>query len=853
MILGAIGGSMILLGNASAAPATGNAIAATHLSWNGYNGNETIYMTKGVQNESYYLPEKNSTVYQSGDSNQANVSNQVALDFGAKLYAPSGLKPTYEYYSQPQGDLIVDYGVTIATATNQSSWYDKITQGSSVTTTTEELVSSYVNATGFSGVNSGVDGDTVGSDYAAALNDTLTALSGLNNTLGLSLLMGAISAIPYLGYFTIPVALSLTQFVNETNSPSASFDGLHTAQTVGFYVKQYTGYYDKWLNNSGYQNDYNYAWGKNLMSFSVGSYIKINQTDFGGSGVLVVNATNMLGNYGGGGVSTPYLGASKSLQIPIVPSNTITGKVENNNVPASNQEIVLTQTNLNNMVTQFYEKTDANGNYRFFAEPGRTYEIQVVTPSGLSAGNTVNIANDEGNSTLNLNLNIPGTAIFSETGLPTGTSWYVATSDGQNVSSTSSSISISLPYGTYSYTIGRATGYYPSPESGSIDVNQIGTQLNVSFSPVGIVTFTESGLASGTSWSVTLSNVGTGCSTSNSIVFQNVYYGSYTFTYNSVPGYTLVNSQGSFSLNSASISESDTYYQSGTITFTEGGLPSGVQWSVNLNGQTITTYAGSSIQFTNLLYADYEFSVSSNSIWYQASPQTGYVDLTSSSASQGISFSKLQGYPITFKESGLPSGTSWSVKLNGATQSSGTSSITFSEPSGTYSYSIPDTYTSSYTYSPYPSSGSASSDQTVSVTFTPTSCVYALTPILMANGSYEFAENVHNGDRIMTYNLTTGQLQDSTVQLAYETDQVAMFTINGYLKIAPDQKVLTEHGYEEAQYITLNDTMYNIYTHNWEMIHSISVSMGTFAMYDFYIGVNHNYIAWSNVMEDKFP
>ena len=52
------------------------------------------------------------------------------MDFGVNLYAPSGLKPTYEYYSHPKGDLIVDYGVTIATATNQSSLYNKITQAS---------------------------------------------------------------------------------------------------------------------------------------------------------------------------------------------------------------------------------------------------------------------------------------------------------------------------------------------------------------------------------------------------------------------------------------------------------------------------------------------------------------------------------------------------------------------------------------------------------------------------------------------------------------------------------------------------------------------------------------------------
>ncbi|MGC9193669.1 MAG: hypothetical protein ACP5FQ_07240, partial [Thermoplasmata archaeon] len=43
---------------------------------------------------------------------------------------------------------------------------------------------------------------------------------------------------------------------------------------------------------------------------------------------------------------------------------------------------------------------------------------------------------------------------------------------------------------------------------------------------------------------------------------------------------------------------------------------------------------------------------------------------------------------VTFFESGLTSGTSWSVTLNGTTLSSTNSTITFHEPNGTYSYTI---------------------------------------------------------------------------------------------------------------------------------------------------------------------
>lgn len=46
-------------------------------------------------------------------------------------------------------------------------------------------------------------------------------------------------------------------------------------------------------------------------------------------------------------------------------------------------------------------------------------------------------------------------------------------------------------------------------------------------------------------------------------------------------------------------------------------------------------------------------------------------------------------YNITFKESGLPASTTWSVTLNGTTESSNTSTITFLRGNGTYSFTVP--------------------------------------------------------------------------------------------------------------------------------------------------------------------
>ena len=46
-------------------------------------------------------------------------------------------------------------------------------------------------------------------------------------------------------------------------------------------------------------------------------------------------------------------------------------------------------------------------------------------------------------------------------------------------------------------------------------------------------------------------------------------------------------------------------------------------------------------------------------------------------------------FPVTFTETGLPAGLTWNVTLNGVTESGlAGSAITFSEPNGTYAYTL---------------------------------------------------------------------------------------------------------------------------------------------------------------------
>jgi hypothetical protein len=83
-------------------------------------------------------------------------------------------------------------------------------------------------------------------------------------------------------------------------------------------------------------------------------------------------------------------------------------------------------------------------------------------------------------------------------------------------------------------------------------------------------------------------------------------------------------------------------------------------------------------------------------------------------------------HSVTFSENGLPSGSTWSATLNGATHASSTPSIAFNEPNGEYAYSIP----AIAGYSASTRGGSVTVDGAnveESVTFTPLVIRYAVT------------------------------------------------------------------------------------------------------------------------------
>ncbi|MCI4323794.1 MAG: YncE family protein [Thermoplasmata archaeon] len=196
---------------------------------------------------------------------------------------------------------------------------------------------------------------------------------------------------------------------------------------------------------------------------------------------------------------------------------------------------------------------------------------------------------------------------FSETGLPTGTSWYVNITHVSSQSSSTSSISTSLPNGSYLFAIASSnSSYVPSPASGSILVNGAVVSTSVSFSiPLSSqlysVRVNETGLPNGSLWYFNVSAQPSQDSTT-SFATINETNGTYLYTLaaaNSLFGSSIANS--TFTVAGLNLSISVTFaiglYP---VTFTESGLASGSLWSARVSDSQ-TGFAESQGSTTNTI------------------------------------------------------------------------------------------------------------------------------------------------------------------------------------------------------------------------------------------------------------
>ncbi len=432
--------------------------------------------------------------------------------------------------------------------------------------------------------------------------------------------------------------------------------------------------------------------------------------------------------------------------------------------------VIFSETGLNGYWTITINKFFYNSNYNkaYFAEFNGSYYYSIntsnkeYTPNLFSGNFTIN--GSDVNITTIFSL-VTYLLIFKEIGLPAGISWYVNLSNGQSFSSVSNKVSFREPNGTYTYTTATTDKEY-SASGGSLIVNGINVNILVQFILFTYsITFIETGIPSGTLWSVTLDGV-VHNSTTNMIIYTEPN-GSYTYTITSpiygsagiryittdISGAVTVNGANvnqnipyttqyyltieSSPVNGGSISPSSGWYNAGSsvtidavaksnyefvswtgtgtgsfsgtstqatvtmngpiteqanfnelfqVTFTENSLPPGTTWYVNLsNGQAYSSTTNT-ISF-NEPNGTYSYTIATGNKDYSPTQYSGSFTVNGAPVSESITFN-LVTYKITFTESGLSSGTTWYVTLNGTTKSSSNNTIIFNEPNGSYAYTI---------------------------------------------------------------------------------------------------------------------------------------------------------------------
>ncbi len=134
---------------------------------------------------------------------------------------------------------------------------------------------------------------------------------------------------------------------------------------------------------------------------------------------------------------------------------------------------------------------------------------------------------------------------FSETGLASGNAWSVSV-NGMTLSGTTSTLSTWAFAGKYNYAAAAGTGFSGTVDYGMVSVTNAPVTVSVSLSSITL-TFEETGLASGTTWTVNVN--GHNYSSNTSTISVSVVAGSNTFTVAKVSGYQSSVSNGTLNVN----------------------------------------------------------------------------------------------------------------------------------------------------------------------------------------------------------------------------------------------------------------------------------------------------------------
>ncbi len=214
---------------------------------------------------------------------------------------------------------------------------------------------------------------------------------------------------------------------------------------------------------------------------------------------------------------------------------------------------------------------------------------------------------------------------FTETGLPSGADWTVELGDS-TYSSHTSAIVVSLPNGTYPYSVANGFG---GATTGSALV--VGSPVTV---PTAFykVSFKEKGLLTGTSWNVTTDGVQR-VSTGTVDVF---YLTNGSYFYAAGAGPTVHTIDGSYAVSGAADTISLKFKNvTFAVEFKEKGLPGGTAWQVTFDGVTLSS-TSTTITF-EVVNGTYSYSIGATG--YTPTPASGSITVQGAKITTTVRFS----------------------------------------------------------------------------------------------------------------------------------------------------------------------------------------------------------------------
>jgi hypothetical protein len=282
---------------------------------------------------------------------------------------------------------------------------------------------------------------------------------------------------------------------------------------------------------------------------------------------------------------------------------------------------------------------------------------------------------------------------FSETGLLGGTPWSV-TVRGFEQSSSNATDPFYEVSGNWSVQIANVSGYQLiTPGQGAWWQNTLTVTDSPMIAPVRFtaftppapaypVTFTEEGLPTGQSWTVSVRNGSGWASSPGSIAFPEPT-GAYAFGAGTAGGY-VISTPLYYQVDHGPLTVTIDFVPQNRVVWNETGLGPGLNWSVLVDGLPFASSGGWTT--TRLLNGSYSFAIPGVQD-YVPSPHLGTIDLTGSGATIDVRFVRAT-FSVTFAVTGLPAGAEYQVRLSNSSQQTALDSFGFQIPNGTYTYDV---------------------------------------------------------------------------------------------------------------------------------------------------------------------